>query len=358
MRRIVIVGAGFIATKHAEAVHRLLPDCELHVADTNPAALAKFSEQFPTAVLHTSVESILGQRVENDEVAIVCTPPWLHLPHSMAALNSGRHVLCEKPLALSNDQVDQLWNCARENQRQLHCCSSRFSARPIVDNVRELIAHGAIGSQPRLVWMSRTSASRSGIEYQPGSRWFLDKSCSGGGSAMDWGCYDLAVWMQLLKPVKVVVHQAFAGYPVRGAMLPADVICNVEFQMVAALSLHLADGGIVPVQYERTTATHGPEISQFFIEGTHGAIDWDWLDWVGSSIRIRHDDDNGVSCVETLEGDSDGLSCHDRPLHQLLASIAGRESRAMANQEAVNTFRVLQALYNCAAQRQPVEIQF
>jgi predicted dehydrogenase len=358
MRKILIFGAGVIAGKHAEAAMKFEPSCEVHAADPDPAARARFLSQFPGAILHESVGELLSVPAGTDDIAIICTPPWLHLEHVIAALKSGRHVLCEKPLAVCSREAEQMLACAALYARELHCCSSRFSTRPIVANIRALLGSVCIGDGLRLIWLSRSAASRSGIEYQPGSRWFLDKSKSGGGCLMDWGCYDVAVWISLFRPRAVTVQSAWKGYPKRGKELPEDICCDVEFQFTAALSLHLADGRTVPVQYERSTASYAPEINQFLIEGSNGSIEWDWLDWTGSSIRHRHDDDDGVSAVDVIEGDSDDLSCHERPLYQLLNTLEGRPSSAIANSEACNNFLLLQALYHSAETRQAVTVNF
>ena len=309
--------------------------------------------------MHDSVDSLLAPDAAEDEVTIVATPPWLHAPQALAALRRGRHVLCEKPLAITLDEARSLDAAARSAGRVLACCSARFSTRALLRNVRALLDRGDIGANWRVHWRSRAAGSRAGIEYQPTSRWFLDRARSGGGSLLDWGGYDVAVWVELFRPIAVTVESAWFGYPQRGPALPPDVKCDVEHQAVATLRLHLADGKSVPVQFERSAACFGATGDLFQIEGDRGALEWDWLDWQGDAIRVHGADPDGKSTIthHTLPH-PDQPGCHARPLHELAALLRGEPNTALTGARAVQCYAVIAAIQAAATTQQPQTVAF
>ncbi len=353
MTRLYIIGAGAIAHEHAKASLKQSPAPELRAADPSPAARDAFAKDFPHAVLFSSPEEMLAPPALPDDVVVVATPPWLHTAHTLAALRSGRHVLCEKPLATSVTEATQLATAAAIAGKHLLDCSCRFSARPITREIRRRVLAGEIGRSLRVRWQSRSESSRCGIEYQPESRWFLDKAKAGGGCMLDWGCYDLAVWVEIFQPIAITVESAWLGYPERGE-LPAGVVCNVEHQASASLRLHLPDGRTVPVAYERSAASHGGGFEIMQIEGERGALDWDWLDWQGSKIRHHRADKSGATVVDTIEWTADdGLGCHDRPLRAMAALLREKNGATPAGNLTASHFTVLAAIYESAHTRLP-----
>ncbi|WP_299723066.1 hypothetical protein [Devosia sp.] len=80
------------------------------------------------------------------------------------------------------------------------------------------MAAGALGELYHVTCRHRTQRGRSGIEYQPEGRWFLDRAKSGGGVLMDWSVYDLAT---LFEPTRVEIRDAWTAQPRTGAD-PAD----------------------------------------------------------------------------------------------------------------------------------------
>ena len=106
---------------------------------------------------------------------------------------------------------------AEENGRLLGCCSTRLLARRRRGRWPQLVRDGALGNLYHVTFIHRLQRSRSGIEHQHSSRWFLDKSKSGGGVIMDWGPYDIAALTEVFQPVKMTVSSASLARPVTGA---------------------------------------------------------------------------------------------------------------------------------------------
>ena len=117
-------------------------------------------------------------------------------------------MLCEKPLAMDRAQARQMLATARTHHRLLGCCSVRFLHWPPAEEARRLLNEGALGEIYHVHFISREQRNRPGIEYQPGTLWFLDASKSGGGTLMDRAPYEFTVLNDLFQPERVDVLAA------------------------------------------------------------------------------------------------------------------------------------------------------
>jgi predicted dehydrogenase len=127
---------------------------------------------------------------EIDAISI-CVPNLYHRSIAVDALNAGKHVLCEKPLAINAPEAQQIVDAARANRRLLMVAfNNRFAA-----NVRALKAVVDEGTLGPIHYAKATWLRRHGIPGFGG--WFTTKSISGGGPLIDIGVHmlDLALYM-------------------------------------------------------------------------------------------------------------------------------------------------------------------
>lgn len=131
------------------------------------------------------------------DAVVVCTPNALHVPQARQAIEAGKHVLVQKPLALRCGDATRLVDLAADRERLLFVdYSYRYLA-----TTRAL--HDAL---PRLGRVRRASAAFHNV-YGPGSRWFFDPALAGGGALTDLGVHllDLALW--LLSPGQLDIEE-------------------------------------------------------------------------------------------------------------------------------------------------------
>ena len=105
--------------------------------------------ELPRARWYDSAEALLAS--EALDFVDICTPPSSHAALAQRALERGLHVLCEKPLVGSPDELRQLTRLARERRRILHTVHN-WNHAPIVRRTRELIEAGAVGDVTSVVW--------------------------------------------------------------------------------------------------------------------------------------------------------------------------------------------------------------
>jgi predicted dehydrogenase len=125
----------------------------------------------------------------------ICTPPASHAALVRAALERGLHVLCEKPLVCTLDELTSLTRLATAADRVLHTVHNWHHA-PIIRQTRELVREGAIGRVRHVVWQTLRSRPASGDGGN--GDWRVDPAIAGGGVLVDHGWhafYIVAGWI-------------------------------------------------------------------------------------------------------------------------------------------------------------------
>jgi len=242
------------------------PRCRVQaVCDVNLDAARRTADEFKVPEVFSDYHELLA-KAEVDAVT-VCTPPFLHEPMAMAALEAGKHVLCEKPLTVSAESAARMAKAAQKRKRLFACCSARFRTTPVFKAVKELVQSGELGDIYFVKLTGIGRGTRPGIFYNAGAYWFLDKSKAGGGALSDWGVYDLDVLYGLLGglPVRSVSGFAFQGV---GDIEVKNIRWDVEDHAAAILR---CDGGLT-VAWERGWVAHMKEEIRFQVYGSKAGV--------------------------------------------------------------------------------------
>jgi predicted dehydrogenase len=359
--RVYIIGAGVIARRHAEAVLRLPADygAELHAGARRPEALARFEREFPGVRTHADIHAMLRAPAAEDDIVVVATPPSAHRDLTCEALSSGRHTLCEKPLALDEREAGEMLETARSHDRLLGCCSTRFLGTPPMEEAKRHLAQGKLGRIYHASFVNRRQRNRAGIDDDPDLAWFRDPAASGGGVLMDMAPYDFATLNDLLRPVRVDVLSAWLAKPIAGSHVPGAEECELEQHAGASMTYHTPAGEVVAVSYERAGCTHGPPRVIAEVEGTLGAVAWDWFELHEgmASVAYTHDRDGKPESLRTSYRGDSGLSYGDKPVRYFADRVMGGDSPAVVNEQAVLNFLCVRALYECAASGRPKTVR-
>lgn len=195
--RVGVVGCG-MGKAHAGAF-KLDERVELvAMADVNAEALASVKEKFQLQSTYLDAKAMFKE-AGLDAVSIA-VPNMLHKELSIAALEAGCHVLCEKPLAMNVEEAEAMQACADQQQKNLMVNFS-FRYHPTSQSLKAQIDAGRVGE----IYAGRTCwHRRRGLPGFGG--WFGNQSMSGGGPLIDLGVHriDLALWlMGYPKPVSV-----------------------------------------------------------------------------------------------------------------------------------------------------------
>jgi len=178
--RYGILGTGWMLAKYAE-VFRLLDDVALiAVASRSTERSRAAAAQHGIATAHPSYEALVAD--PNIDVVINALHNGLHCEWTVRALEAGKHVLCEKPLACSSSEVERMFAAAHKHRRWL-LEGFMYRFHPQMIEAKRRVKAGDIG---RIVLIRSTRTAYGRPHDNP--RYWRD---AGGGALMDIGCYCL-----------------------------------------------------------------------------------------------------------------------------------------------------------------------
>lgn len=187
MMRVGIVGAGLQARRRGAIFHRLKDAKLVVVSGEHPENAKHLAAQFQCD--WTTGWKWVGERDDLDAV-VVCAPPHLHEAISVLAMQTGKHVLCEKPLARTLEECERMIQASKETGKVLKC-GFNHRHHPAIQEAKLQIERGKIG-RPLFI------RSRYGIAGEPGriNEWKADLQKAAGGHLMEQGIHvvDLSRW--------------------------------------------------------------------------------------------------------------------------------------------------------------------
>jgi predicted dehydrogenase len=258
------VGAGNVLPAYLQLLDRLAPrgaatQGPIHVRRADAAA--EICARRPGAQVVTRVEDVLES--DDVELVVILTPPAAHSELVRAALDAGRHVLCEKPLAATAAEAEALFDHARSRARML-VAAPFVHLSPSFRHLWTLVNDGALGH----VHAARAHYGNPGSTW---ASWYHEDELATLG---DVGTYNLKSLVTLLGPV-VEVHAAAgvatAERTIRGRVVPARdpdtwhlLLRHKSGALASVLASHATVG------YRR------PAIELYGTEGTANLLGDDW----------------------------------------------------------------------------------
>ena len=152
------------------------------IAGRNEEKLKVYAEPFAPKKLYTDYQALLDD--ENVDAVYLPLPNGIHMEWVKKAAAAGKHILCEKPMALTEEQVREMFAAAKEHGVLLEEAYAYRHAQ-LVQKVKEIVDSGAIGRIRYLESKHSTfDTNRLGIRYQKGN---------GGGAVYDVTCYNVSL---------------------------------------------------------------------------------------------------------------------------------------------------------------------
>jgi myo-inositol 2-dehydrogenase/D-chiro-inositol 1-dehydrogenase len=234
--KLGVIGCGRATeTLHLPALEHL-PNAEVvAVADIDPGRLQRVADRFRIQHRHTNFLSLLDDPAV--EVVAVCVPPQFHVEVALAALDAGKHLLIEKPLALCLDDADRLIKRATQSTTKV---TVGFNLRwhRLLREAREIIQRGTLGP----IELVRTVLT-SGIRHRQSIPEWRNRRLSGGGVLFELGVHHFDLWRFLLQSeVEEIFATARSGQS-------DDESANVTARM--------ANGVLVTSMFSERTSDNG-----------------------------------------------------------------------------------------------------
>jgi predicted dehydrogenase len=318
-----LVGAGGVARAYANAFMHCTGAELVAVADSCLEAARAMGEK--TGCPHYTDAEAMAKDCDID-AAIVCTPPSSHPDISIALLNAGIHVLCEKPFSIEVHDACRMVHAARKNGLKL-TMASKFRFVTDVIRAKEMVSSGTLGD---LILFENVFANRVDMS----KRWNSVPEISGGGVLIDNGTHSVDLmryFLGTLAEVHVLEGRRKPGLPVEdtvtmfvrsttGAIGNIDLSWSIDKQRTSFLDIY----------------------------GSRGTISIGWRE-------SRHFD---YSVGEwTVLGDGyDKLKAFQSQIENFSRAIRGIEPLLLTDEEAVASVAIMEAAYRSLRQSEWVEI--
>jgi len=253
----LVIGIGDITRKRVIPAILAEPRSTLYGVVTRDA---KKAEAYPGVLAWPTLEDALHDKAI--DAVYVASPVLLHAPQTIEALRNGKHVLCEKPVAMSFDDAQAMLQTARTGGRLFGVAYYR-RLYPKLMRAKELIAEGAIG-QPLLA-----EANYHGWLESEERAWLRDPAIAGAGPLFDVGSH------------RIDAMNFLFGEPVRATGLLSNALHEMAVEDSATVMMEYANGihGVVDVRWNSRVPR-----DQFRVIGTDGEIVLDPLN--GPELRV------------------------------------------------------------------------
>jgi predicted dehydrogenase len=335
--RAALIGTGSIARAHIRAVADCASRIELVAAqDLDGDRCAAFCVEHNIQTSYTDVNTLLA--TERPELVLICTPPAVHAALSVACLEAGAWVLCEKPLCGSLAEMDLIEAAERRTGR--YCSGvvqNRFGAGSL--HLKGLIDRHALGRP--LVGLCQTTWYRGEAYYAV--PWHGSWTHAFGGPVMQLGIHTMDLFLWLWPDWEEI--SAYAG-TLNHQMEVEDVsVATVRFKNGALASV--INSAISPRQETVLRLDHERATVEAKYLYRHNTADWtytapDNAEWAAEIERLA------VPAEEYQ-------SSHSVQLAHLLDSMASGERPLVSGDEARRTIEFTSCLYKSAATGQPVK---
>ena len=329
--RVGIIGCGRIAQRHAGHIERL--GKLVAVCDVDGSRAKSLGEEY-SVLSFTSASEFL--EVKDMDVVAVCSPNGLHAEHSIAALKAGFHVLCEKPMALTSSDCEEMIKTAERSNRRLFIVKqNRFN--PAIEAVKEKIDAGDFGDiysiQLNCFW------NRNFVYYQ-NSAWKGTKGLDGGTLFTQFSHFiDLLYWMiGDVEEASALIYN-YAHQEV------------IEFEDTGVVSLKFKNGVLGTINYTVNAFAKNMEGS-ITIFGEKGTVK------VGGQYlnKLEYQSFEGEEIGELKAGNpaneygeyQGSMSNHDRVYENLIDVLQNGGSIATNGLEGLKTVEIIEKIYKSA----------
>ena len=341
--RVGVIGLG-IGRKHIEG-WRQHPGVEVAaIADTDASRLATVGESFHISNRYTDPLAMLA--TEQLDVVSVCVPNIFHHPMTIAALQAGSHVLCEKPMAMQASEARAMLAAAQQAGRRIMInFSYRFSAESQALKAQK--DAGVFGDIyfGRSVWHRRRGMPGFG-------GWFGTKALAGGGPLIDLGVHrlDLALWlMDYPKPSWVMgsTYNAIAGPLAAAAGKTFDV------EDLAAGFIRFANGATLALEASWAANIQEAELMETRLLGTRAGL-------------LQRNCNEGYTFEATIFQELNGAQVNiavNTPktpalsaMHHYADAILNDRPHDASGEQGLIVMEILDAIYESARTGRPVAI--
>lgn len=246
-----IIGCGTISKWHAEGICADSRAVLVGVTDNYKSSAERFAESYPCKIFET-VEEMLD--CPDIDVVSICTPSGLHAPLAIQAARAGKHIVVEKPMAITEEQIKGMLEVCEEKKIKV-CVISQLRFSKTIQFVKKSIDEGVLG---KLISGDVYMKYYRSAQYYRSSNWRGTFSMDGGGALMNQGIHGIDLLQYLMGPVKSV------------SCIAKTLMHDIEVEDTANVLVEYENGAVGVIQGTTSTNPGYPRI--LYISGTKGSI--------------------------------------------------------------------------------------
>jgi len=327
------------------SVLKNLPDATVAaLCDLNEAAAKNLAAEFEVPSVFQDYAELL--RCHSLDAVLIATPHFLHYPMTMDALRAGKHVFCEKPLALRASEAREMVTEAKRRGLVLSCHYNQRQATG-VKALKHIVETGMIGRAYHVDarWMARWTR----FMFDAEKTWRVRGDKAGGGILIGRGSHLIDAVLYLLgKPRVTAVHASIHNR-----------LARLDVEDFAAVTLKLEDGCIVHI--ECSYVLHEPQFKEsieYHIYGDQGGAVYSNIDF-NTQLKVGTCDlTNGNWSDLTPQLDMAGIE-REGPtsiLADFVAAVATRRSPLVSGDDAAYITELIEAGYASAHSRSEIKL--
>ncbi|MEJ2629319.1 MAG: Gfo/Idh/MocA family oxidoreductase, partial [bacterium] len=271
--KIGIMGVGMIGDVHIKNIRKDGRGKVIWIASRTQKTLDRKMKKFDISQGTLDYREILQD--PQVEAVIIASPPHTHSEMALAALEAGKHILLEKPMAISYEEVKQITTAVRKHPEQLvlECSCRHARLQPKFPFIKQIIDSGKLGKVYHI--HHNHLMRRTFIEYNPAGKWSLEKEKAGGGPFLDQGVYDLSFHLGLLGDVPNLT--SIKSFTKKGLKTFPDKSIHQDIEEHGAAYMEF-DAGLT-YYYERGAGVHCDVNNETRICGTKGGLRFGFNSW-------------------------------------------------------------------------------
>ncbi len=335
-----VIGCGGIADRRTLPGMMLADNAELvAVMDANKAAADSCKEKYNAKYAFDNIEELLA--IDEIEAVYIASPVFCHKEQAMAAADSGKHILIEKPVGLTAKEAEEIAAyCDKKGVKLGVGFMMRFHAYH--QKMKEIVSSGKIGE----IVSARAQLTCWYPEME--NCWRQDMKLSGGGAMMDMGvhCVDLIRYitgMEVKEAAGLVGNQVF-NYSVEDA---GAVIMRLENGAVAYVD---ANFNIPDAAAKCKIEFYGTKGS-IFAQGTISQVEGGEIEVLCADSSLGYDANQDRNDVAPMEIEVEFGNMYTKEITEFGKAVAGEREIPITAADAIASQKVIEAAYASSASK-------
>ncbi|GEC91582.1 Gfo/Idh/MocA family protein [Brevibacillus brevis] len=338
MIHFAIVGCGHISKKHIEAIENVENAKLVTVCDTSVERLQETCEKY-----QVNGYKDLGEMLDNQpeiDVVCICVPSGLHAKLAIQAANAKKHLIVEKPIALTIQDAETIVQACKDNGVKLSVVHpNRF--RPAIMALKKAMTTGQFG---KISHANATLRWNRNQAYYDQAAWRGTKEMDG-GVLMNQAIHNLDLLLWLMGPVEEV--QGYSATRLRNIEAEDVAAATVRFQN-GALGIIEAAATIFPKNFEESLSIFG-ESGTAVVSGTTA----NWIKhWEFESLPKQH----AEALIQEVEHDPYGTPGQEEIIRDMVDAIRSDRDPVVSGVDGLEALKLVLAIYKSAELGKPVKL--